>query len=401
LHSNPPPELTTPCDPTQTHHTSTTPSGFNGFPANPNLTSWRTPPYNTDLYSEHLTPAGGLFQEQPMWWEDLPSHPGLFFVRGMTPKHNEDARSLDDHNTFPVSDGPRGIGWVSPYIQGIVDGAGRLVFAETSGRVGWLLPTGEIYTLAGWTLAPNRTAVWIRKPLDAIRGSQELRGGGATFTTTTKGFGRPLDVAFDRSNPFVLYVPDLTLHCIWRMTINGISDASDIAARPTSVDVDVLAGSCSTGGGGFADGVGASARFNAPFSATFARGALFVSDSANHAIRRVDVATGNVTTVWGRPDFQSVLEARGADPFDRAQVRAVTKVVVTSDQAAAGTRPEIYWPGVIRARSDGSLVLLEHGIARVSVVVGGLSNSGWSGTQHPAAGGGCGGQKAAVLLSVL
>ncbi len=316
---------------------------------------------------EHLTPSGGLFQEQTMWWEDLPSHPGLFFIRGLPSKDGEDARSLSSHAKLPASDGPRGVGWLSPYIQGLVDHAGRLVFAETSGRVAWLLPTGEIVTVAGWTLTPNKTAVWVRKPLSAVRANQELRGAGAAFRGgAAPGFGRPMDVAFDRSNPFTYYVPDLTLNCIWRVTLGGLTLASGLDARPTSVDVDVLAGSCSeSAGAGHADGVGGAARFNAPFGAAFARGALFVADSANHAIRRVDVTTGAVTTVWGRPDFAAVLAGRGAGLFDRADLRRVSQVAVTAGQAATGARPEIYWPAALRARSDGSLVLLEHGFGQV------------------------------------
>lgn len=54
-----------------------------GFPANPALSPWSTPPYETDLYVEQLTPGGSLFEEMQMWWEDLPSHPGLFFIRGL------------------------------------------------------------------------------------------------------------------------------------------------------------------------------------------------------------------------------------------------------------------------------------------------------------------------------
>jgi hypothetical protein len=38
---------------------------------------------------------------------------------------------------------------------------GRLVFAELAGRVGWLLPTGEVMTLAGWVVAPNKVRSWL------------------------------------------------------------------------------------------------------------------------------------------------------------------------------------------------------------------------------------------------
>jgi len=39
-----------------------------GFPASPSLSRWATPPQETDLYVELLTPGGGgLFQEMQMW----------------------------------------------------------------------------------------------------------------------------------------------------------------------------------------------------------------------------------------------------------------------------------------------------------------------------------------------
>src|SRR5206468_12494596 len=60
-------------------------------------------------------------------------------------------------------------------------------------------------------------------------------------------------------------------------------------------DVTTLAG----GAEGFADGVGTDARFNTPSGlAVDAAGAVYVADTGNHAIRRVD-PSGRVTTVAG------------------------------------------------------------------------------------------------------
>lgn len=56
-------------------------TAWQGYPANPDLTRWSTLPYETNLYLEQLTPGGALFEEMQMWWEDLPSHPNLTFVR--------------------------------------------------------------------------------------------------------------------------------------------------------------------------------------------------------------------------------------------------------------------------------------------------------------------------------
>ena len=63
----------------------------------------------------------------------------------------------------------------------------------------------------------------------------------------------------------------------------------------TTTEVTTLAGSTS----GYTDGVGAAAQFNEPVGVAVAGGVLYVSDSINHRIRRIDLASGNVTTTAG------------------------------------------------------------------------------------------------------
>ncbi len=59
-----------------------------------------------------------------------------------------------------------------------------------------------------------------------------------------------------------------------------------------------LAGSA--GGFGWFDGTRAAARFNSPFGVVTDRsGNIYVADSGNHVIRRIDEATGAVTTLAG------------------------------------------------------------------------------------------------------
>ena len=62
--------------------------------------------------------------------------------------------------------------------------------------------------------------------------------------------------------------------------------------------ISTLAGS-PIGALGTADGVGTAARFNAPCALVYAGGALYVADSSNNAIRRIDIATKTVTTFAG------------------------------------------------------------------------------------------------------
>ena len=87
-----------------------------------------------------------------MWWEELPH--ALPFVRALAPKlSNDDHRFLrvgDLQERLPFKDGGRGIGWMGALVTGQVDARGRFAFAEAGGRVGYLMPDGEIVTVAGW-----------------------------------------------------------------------------------------------------------------------------------------------------------------------------------------------------------------------------------------------------------
>jgi sugar lactone lactonase YvrE len=65
---------------------------------------------------------------------------------------------------------------------------------------------------------------------------------------------------------------------------------------------------------GFRDGDLAHARFRAPRGLVFAPdGSLYVADTGNHAIRRVDLAAGEVTTVAGTGE-KGLRESGGSDP---------------------------------------------------------------------------------------
>ena len=83
-----------------------------------------------------------------------------------------------------------------------------------------------------------------------------------------------------------------------RVTSSGVpSDLSDATfERLLTGRVTTLAG----GASGFADGVGASARFNLPTDvAVGLEGTVYVADYLNHRIRRIAVASGAVTTLAG------------------------------------------------------------------------------------------------------
>lgn len=81
--------------------------------------------------------------------------------------------------------------------------------------------------------------------------------------------------------------------------------------------VDISSGAVTTLAGypgvpGTSDGVGSAARFNYPFGITTFDGTkLFVTDTANQTIRVVDTNTKNVTTVAGAVGISGAIDATG------------------------------------------------------------------------------------------
>jgi DNA-binding beta-propeller fold protein YncE/thiol-disulfide isomerase/thioredoxin len=93
-----------------------------------------------------------------------------------------------------------------------------------------------------------------------------------------------------------LYIADTGHHRIVRTTLEG--------AEPLEIG---------SGEPGLTDGDFASARFRAPqgMALDSARGELYVADTGNHLIRRVDLASGRVTTVAGNGEMGRAATAEG------------------------------------------------------------------------------------------
>jgi len=118
-------------------------------------------------------------------------------------------------------------------------------------------------------------------------GMQSLLAGHRTETGFTDGqgsearFNHPQDITVDGDGNVL--VSDTDNHALRKVTLSGI--------------VSTLAGN---GQKGFADGVGAAARFNQPCGIVVdAQGAIFVADNANHCVRQVAPGDGAVTTLVG------------------------------------------------------------------------------------------------------
>lgn len=160
-------------------------------------------------------------------------------------------------------------------------------------------------------------------------------------------FGNPSDVAVDASG--VLYVADTRNDTVRKITPSGVTTtlagqvgvvgssdgtASALFNQPTGVAIDAAgnvyvadtnndeirkvtaSGIVSTFAGaaglaGSADGVGTAARFNNPSGiAADANGDLYVSDTLNHAIRKI-TSTGVVTTFAGTAGASGFIDGAG------------------------------------------------------------------------------------------
>jgi sugar lactone lactonase YvrE len=166
-----------------------------------------------------------------------------------------------------------------------------------------------------------------RPEADEHGGRLKLLAGGLGGDGTIDGigagarFGYPTAIAADRAGN--LFVADMD-------TVRRIVIATG--------EVTTLVGS--PGQLGHADGIGAAARFDTPYGiAADGAGNLFVADTNNHTIRKVVLATGEVTTVAGSPGEAGRADGTGAaarfnHPYGIATDRAGNLVVTDSSNNA-------------------------------------------------------------------
>lgn len=96
-------------------------------------------------------------------------------------------------------------------------------------------------------------------------------------------FDTPIGVTTDGEN---LYICDTYNNSVRKVVL-----ATDT--------VTTIAGSYPVNASGFSDGIGTAARFNQPTYITYNSGILYLCDSGNHAIRKMELSTGIVTTIAG------------------------------------------------------------------------------------------------------
>jgi DNA-binding beta-propeller fold protein YncE len=372
-----------------------------GYPADPSVKPWhQAPPYRQDLFQEQLGPSGEQFLGAQMLWEEPPGtvDAGLRFVRSMIAKHGESYIGMwnslgkvatnefgdSGHRSFPVKDGPRGVGWTNGYTQGAVDADGRFWFVNVSGQLRVMHPDGELVTVVGWRVQPGKEPVWFLKPLTAIRKNMEFRGkfmSGSWDDPIDPGWHQPMDVALDPKNPNRVYVASFHDNAIYRVDVDRATwtgTASVLAGDPSHSE-------------GYVNGTGTAARFRHPFSlvASLDGQYLYVSDHDNDAIRRITIATGEVTTAFGGPGVSETLQGK-------PQVECAVDVrlacwpasKVRANVRVTGENPTVYFPYFIRIASTGELVAFDRGLntlrrfnvdTKTAAVVDLLGDGGFSG----------------------
>jgi len=140
----------------------------------------------------------------------------------------------------------------------------------------------------------------IRKIVIATGVVTTLAGNAAGGLVTTDGTGtaahfyHPAGITTDGPN---LYVAD-SGNC----TVRKIVIATGV--------VTTLAGTGQSAG--FNDGVGTAARFRIPSGITIEGASLYVADNQNHTIRKIVIATGEVTTLAGTPGASGTTDGTGA-----------------------------------------------------------------------------------------
>lgn len=177
--------------------------------------------------------------------------------------------------------------------------------AGQNGMIGTTDGTGSVARFAGpHALADDGTRLFIadnnaiRVMVIATAAVTTLSGlvnssGSIDGAAGSARFSGPRGIATDGTS---LYVADTGNHTIRKV---AIADGS----------ASTIAGSAGTPGS--ADGTGAAARFNAPAGLLLAAGQLYIADSGNNTIRRLDVGTNAVMTIAGTAGVAGSTDATG------------------------------------------------------------------------------------------
>ena len=178
--------------------------------------------------------------------------------------------------------------------------------------------SGGNITADGGASVTARGVVWSTSPSPTVALSTKTADGTGTgsytssitglslnttyyvraYATTAAGTSYGTEMSFTTLQvaPSISYGASPTFTFTAGTAISAVT-LNNTGGVPDKVQVSTLAGS---GVLGFADGTGTAARFNGPSAiAADATGNLYVTDMGNHRIRKVVIATGEVTTLAG------------------------------------------------------------------------------------------------------
>ena len=174
--------------------------------------------------------------------------------------------------------------------SGSVDGTGAA--ARFSSPYGITTDGTHLYVadLVNQTIRKVVIATGVVTTLAGTVGSR----GSADGTGAAARFSNPIGITTDGTH---LYVADLD-----NVTIRKVVIATGV--------VTTLAGTARSSGS--ADGTGAAARFSNPIGITTDGTHLYVADTSNHTIRKVVIATGAVTTLAGTASSYGAVDGTGA-----------------------------------------------------------------------------------------
>lgn len=152
-----------------------------------------------------------------------------------------------------------------------------------------LIANAAVSTIAG-TLVPGGTTISGNTWYLGVTGNADNANG------MLASFNSPQGITMDGTN---LYIADTGNNAIRKIAI-------------ATGAVTTMAGSALAMMGS-ADGIGTGASFNQPAGITTDGTNLYVADTANHTIRKIVVATSDVTTIAGLPLSSGNVNATGSD----------------------------------------------------------------------------------------
>ncbi|HEY2515233.1 MAG TPA: hypothetical protein VGI39_30410 [Polyangiaceae bacterium] len=195
-----------------------------------------------------------------------------------------------------------------------------------------------------------------------------LAGGDPGYGDSTDGTGKtarffgPSDIAYDGAGH--LFVADYNDNTIRKIVI-------------ATGEVTTLAGKVDAGAGGSADGTGQAAQFSSPSGLAYdGDGHLFVADNGNSAIRRITLATAEVTTLPVHVDSPIALKYDGAGHlFVNQGGPTLFKVTIATGETTA-LASTFDSPGGMTFDREGNLLVAEwskHRISKVDVETGAVT----------------------------